>query len=120
MRMIILVALVGCASHAISGEAKPIEPTSMTRTVQVEITKAGFVPADFSVALGDVVTFVFTRKVEHTCVKHVIVSLASDRKLDRELPMEQPVAITLHFDRAGDVELSCPMRMYGAVIHVAG
>jgi plastocyanin domain-containing protein len=118
MRIWLSIALVGCATPAPWGVARVAEPAPQTRNLDIAVTSDGFVPADVSVARGDLVTFVFTRKVERTCVKHVIVSLDGEHQLDRELPVNQPVAVTLRFERSGELGFSCPMQMHGGTIHV--
>jgi len=86
--------------------------------VAIEVTREGFEPNRIVVRTGETVTFTITRRVEHTCVTSVVISLGPEERIERELPLDEPVAISLRFDARGELGLSCPMNMYGATIEV--
>ena len=91
-------------------------PTTDTRTIGVSVNARGFTPDSLEVETGSVTTLVFTRRVERTCVKRVVVGLDAEHSLERDLPIDQPVAITLRFDRAGQLTFSCAMGMrFGSI-----
>jgi hypothetical protein len=53
---------------------------------------------------GETVTIVFTRKVQRTCVKRVVVALDDQHNVERDLQVDHPVA---GFD---DVRETCRLR----------
>ena len=110
---LVLVAIAACAAPFSWGKAEVVEPGSSARVETIAVTMKGFVPGQVDVHRGEAVTLVFTRQVERTCVKRVILALDGERKIERDLPRGQPVAITLRFDRAGEIGFSCPMEMHG-------
>lgn len=120
MALLALVApLAACASHAPWGHAveAPADATPVRR-VDIAIGEHGFEPKLVDATAGENLELVFTRRVEHTCVTRVIVSLDGDRRLERDLPLDQPVAVRLTVDRPGELGFSCPMAMYGGTIRV--
>lgn len=113
-----LLVLGGCPSQTSWGHAieQPAAPSA--RRIDIAITQQGFEPKRIEVASGQNVTLVFTRQVEHTCAKKVIVLLDEHAEVARDLPMQQPVAIGLRFDRAGELGYTCGMKMLGGTIVV--
>ena len=63
-------------------------------------------------------TLVFTRTDTDSCFERVVLHVDGDRKIERELPSRQPVAITLRLDRAGEVGITCAKAMHGAALVV--
>ena len=82
------------------------------------VTREGFEPKRIVVRAGETVTFVITRRVARTCVKRVIIELDGKTRIERELPMGKPVAITFRFEAKGELGMYCPMRMYGVAIDI--
>lgn len=115
---LIAIALVGCAPRTPWGRATVAPASTATRVVPIEVTRDGFVPKRIVVRTGEAVTLTFTRRVERTCVTHVVLSLDAETRIERELPVGEPVAITLRFDAPGEIGMSCPMNMHGATIEV--
>jgi len=77
-------------------------------------------PDRVTVTAGEVVDLVFTRTVEHTCVTTVIVSLDARTRIERPLPVDVPITVTLRFapNQRGELGFSCPMSMIGGAIDV--
>lgn len=112
-----ILAASACVSSQPWGSA--IEaPATGARQLTITVTSDGFVPKQVDVQHGETVSFVFTREVEHTCAKQVIVELDAHREVRRDLPLHQPVAIALHFDRAGELGFTCGMKMLGGTVTV--
>ncbi len=118
--LVLACSLVGCASPAPWGRAVEVPPARAGRTIDIAITPRGFDPRHVVVAAGETVRLVFTRTVARTCVTRVIVRTAEDRAIERDLPHRVPVAITLRFDRTGELGFHCPMAMYGGTIEIRG
>lgn len=115
---LVAATFLGCASRTPWGRAALAPPAAATRVVAIEVTRHGFEPKRIVVQSGETVTFTFTRRVERTCVTSVVISLDAEERIERELLVDEAVAITLRFDAPGELGMSCPMDMYGATIEV--
>lgn len=118
MRAVLLVMMLGCVHRPPTGHATVRESSTPSRSVDISVTKHGFEPDTVDVHEGETVTLVFTRKVNHTCVKRVVVALDDHHDVQRDLAIDQPVPITLHFDRPGQLIYACSMAMVGGTIRV--
>ena len=118
MRAALTLVLLGCVHRPPTGHATAEPDSPQSRTIDIAVTKAGFEPDTIDVHQGETVRLVFTRKVNHTCVKRVVVSLDDEHDVQRDLAMNQPVPITLHFDHAGQLIYQCSMGMVGGTIRV--
>ncbi|CAN5917806.1 hypothetical protein BH11MYX2_BH11MYX2_04660 [soil metagenome] len=118
MRFLALLSLSACVQSSPAGRATEMPAMSSARPIEIAVTSRRFDPSSVDVTIGETATIVFTRKVQRTCVKRVVVALDDQHNLERDLPVDQPVALTLSFDRAGEVGFSCAMMMQGGVIHV--
>ena len=118
VRLGLALLVSACASPAPWGLAIEAPPAPNARAIPVTVTAHGFEPNRIEVASGETATLVFTRRVEHTCAKQVIVELDGKHDLTRDLPVDQPVAVTLRFDRPGELGFTCGMKMFGATIVV--
>jgi len=92
-----LLALAGCGGTRLApGE------------VAIEVTDEGFTPPTVVVAKGKPATLVFVRKVGETCAKSIVFPTTGGRY---DLPMNQPVRVTLPADRPDTVDYACGMNM---------
>ena len=93
------LALVGCqraASPPVAGE------------VRIDVTENGFEPAVVKVPARHPITLIMTRKTDQTCARTVeFTSL----KKSYELPLNQPVRITLPPAEEGTLSYQCDMHM---------
>lgn len=115
---LLVLSLASCATRTPWAHATVAPSAGATRVVAIDVTHRGFEPDRIAVRTGETVTLTITRRVEQTCITRVTVSLDADARLERELPLDEPVAITLRFDAPGELGLSCPMNMFGATIEV--
>ncbi len=83
------------------------------RTVEMTVTKEGFVPAEVKVKKGEPLKLVITRKVEKTCATEVVLD-----GVKKELPLEKPVEIQYTPKRTGQIKYACAMGMIGGVLVV--
>lgn len=114
---LVLCLVVGCTSHTRWADAvEAREPSA--RRITVTATRHGFVPNELHARAGETLTLEFTRTDTNTCVERVVVYLAEHRQLERDLPLNQPVAVTLRVPHAGEVGVSCAMKMFGATLRV--
>ncbi len=107
-----------CVTHAPWGMAREAPVDLAARRIDIEVTSRGFRPDRVRARPRETITLVFVRTVEPSCADRVIVSLDEERRLERDLPLEAPVEVTLVMERAGDLGFSCPMGMYGGTIEV--
>jgi thiol-disulfide isomerase/thioredoxin len=95
--------------------AKPVAP----KPVRVEITviDTGYTPERVTIPHGRPVVLVFTRKSEKTCAVDVHFKLPDGTKIDRRLPLGQPVEIPIQIDRAMEIPYACGMDMnHGTIV----
>jgi len=83
----------------------------------VAITDKGFEPDKLEVKKGQPVELVFTRKTDQTCIKEVILDTGS-AKIQKPLPLNQPVVIKTKFTKAGDLKYACNMNMFSGTVKV--
>jgi plastocyanin domain-containing protein len=85
--------------------------TAKVRTVQLTVTKDGFVPEHVTVKSGQRVKLVVTRKVERTCATDIVMK---DFGVNQALPIEKAVTVTITPMKPGEYKFSC------AHGHIAG
>jgi plastocyanin domain-containing protein len=79
------------------------------RRVDVTASAAGFAPKEVTVKQGEPTTLVFTRTTDETCATEVVFP---DLKLEKKLPLNQPVAVEVPVDTARTLAFQCGMGMY--------
>lgn len=79
------------------------------RIIDVAITADGFVPAEIPIPAGAPVRLRFTRQVEKTCATDVVFPAL---KIQKPLPLGQPVIVDLPATLTGRIGFSCGMNMY--------
>ncbi len=76
--------------------------------VTVEVTNEGFVPKEIPAKVGQPITLVVTRKTDLTCAKQIVFA---DMGIEKDLPLNEAVEVTLTPDRQGDLRFACDMDM---------
>lgn len=76
--------------------------------VTVEVTDEGFVPKEIPAKAGQPITLVVTRKTDMTCAKQIVFA---DLGVEKELPMNQAVEVTVTPKKSGDLRFACGMDM---------
>lgn len=100
------LALLGCGQDA--------EPPAGARRVAIEVGPDGYDPSEIEAHVGEPLTLVVTRTSDEGCGE-VLVIAAHD--VERELPLDEPVEITITPARPGRLRFSCGMDMYdGAIV----
>lgn len=122
---IVLLTLIACAckkdepSSVKPGElaktpevAKPAPTPAAaaqpSRTIALEVTDEGFVPAHVKLKVGEPVTIVVTRKTDETCARDILIEGTDIKKA---LPMGTPVSVDWTPPQAGKVKFGCAMDM---------
>ena len=76
--------------------------------VAVEVTQDGFVPNEIPAKVGRPITLVVTRKTDLTCAKQIVFA---DLGVTKDLPLDQPVEVTVTPKKSGDLGFACGMDM---------
>lgn len=76
--------------------------------VSVEVTQEGFVPKEIPAKAGQAITLVVTRKTDLTCAKQIVFA---DLGVQKDLPLNQAVEVTVTPTKAGDLRFACSMDM---------
>jgi len=100
-----------------AADAGGVKAKKGAEKLEVAITDKGFEPDKLEVKKGQAVEFVFTRKTDQTCIKEVILDTGS-AKIQKPLPLNQPVVIKTKFTKAGDLKYVCNMNMYTGTVKV--
>lgn len=106
-----------CGASTRWADAREVE-ASVGRRIDIEAGSHGFAPAELRARAGETVALVFTRTDASRCVERVFVQLDEHRRVERALPLRQPVRLTLRLPHAGEVGISCGMQMFGATLIV--
>ena len=88
------------------------------RQIDIAVTEVGFEPKKVTVKRGEDVTLAFTRKTDKTCAKEVIVYVNDKNKVEKQIPLNQVVPVTVMFSKSGELRYACGMNMLGGVIVV--
>jgi plastocyanin domain-containing protein len=107
---LLTLALLGAAAADPAAAA-----TKPTTTVEIAVTRDGFVPAEVKVPPGRPVKLVVTRKVERTCATEIVMK---DLGVDRPLPLNAPVTIALKPLKPGTYRYACGMDMIAGALKV--
>ncbi len=92
------------------------ENVSGPREVKIQVTERGFEPARIRVSREEPVALVVTRKTERTCATELVME---EYGIHAELPVGEPVRISLTPTRSGPVKFGCAMgKMIGGVLDV--
>lgn len=125
----ITLALAACKKEEAAPTPKPAEPAKPAevvkaapppaggvRTVTMEVTGDGFVPANLTLKANEPVKFVVTRKTDETCATDLLID-GTDIKV--ALPLDKPVEVAWTPTKAGKVKFGCAMdMMIGGVLLV--
>lgn len=125
----ITLALAACKKEEATPTPKPAEapkpaevvkvapaPAGGPRTITLEVTGDGFVPANITLKANEPVKFVVTRKTDETCATDLLID-GTDIKVP--LPLDKPVEVAWTPTKAGKVKFGCAMdMMIGGVLLV--
>lgn len=129
-------ALLAALALAACSESKPAQPTAAEATgtaaaaeaapkaaeigrpdangvVKVEATRDGFHPSRIEAKAGQPLKLVFTRTEVKTCMSEAVFP---DLGIRKDLPVNQPVEITVTPEAGKEIVFQCPMGMGKSVI----
>jgi len=102
-RVFPMVAIAGLLSISASLDARP-----GVQNRSVKITLQGFEPATLTVRRGIRTRITFLRTTDNTCAREVVFP---DFGIKRNLPLNQPVVITVTPNKKGEFRFTCGMNM---------
>lgn len=85
------------------------------RTIQLSVTQKGFEPARIRVKKGEPLHLVVTRKTDDTCATELVIQ---GENLNKDLPLNEPVAFDFTPKKAGKIGYACGMGMIRGVLLV--
>jgi plastocyanin domain-containing protein len=101
---------------AATTESAPAAAAKTAGPIALAVTDVGFEPSEVTVAKGQPVTLVITRKTDATCAKDIVIP---DHGIKKALPLNQPVEVTFTPDKSGELKYGCAMnQMIGGVLRV--
>jgi hypothetical protein len=86
------------------------------RTIEIAVTEKGFEPSHVTVAAGQPLKLVVTRRTDATCAKEIVIP---DAHLEARLPLGTPVTLTFTPKNAGTIRYACGMYMITGILEVA-
>lgn len=113
MASMVLIAVLGVTGASAEGDKK-----APAKRIEIAVNEAGFEPTKVTVKQNEEVTLAFTRKTDKTCAKAVVVYVNEKDKVEKQLPLDQVVPVTVTFSKSGELRYECGMGMYGGVIVV--
>ena len=105
-------------AEAPAKKAAPVQAVvkNGVQTLAVEVTDAGFVPADVQVKAGQPVRLVVTRKTPKGCANELVLE---DLGIHQALPLDTPVTVEFTPTETGTLKYACAMGHMGGRIIVA-
>jgi hypothetical protein len=88
--------------------AAPPAPTAFASRVDMEVTRAGFVPSRIPAKAGKPLTLAITRKTDETCARQIRFV---GQEGETELPLNKTVEVTYTPKASGEVKFGCAMGM---------
>jgi RND family efflux transporter MFP subunit len=93
--------------------AQPASPA--TQSTRITVSDTGFEPSRVSGRAGAALRLTFVRTSDATCATELVIPAL---KIERNLPLNQPVDIELTPQKSGDIEFMCGMNMFTGTIVV--
>lgn len=83
---------------------------------EIIVDQGVYAPAHIKARLGEPIVLRFIRRTANPCAKVVVFA---DLAVSAELPLGEPVELTLTPQRAGEYPFTCEMGMYRGVLIVS-
>lgn len=106
-RAILLLAVLGFSGLTVAQGKEHI--------IDIQVTEKGFEPASVDVKSGTAVTLKVTRKTNSTCATQIKIQ---NKNITKDLPLNQPVTVSLGKLEKGEVRFACGMDMVTGQIGV--
>jgi plastocyanin domain-containing protein len=103
------------AAGAAGQSARGGDADAKVQTAKVVVTELGFEPEKITLRAGTPARITFLRTTEKTCGTEV---LFPSLKIERPLPLNEPVTIEFTPTKAGDIAFACGMEMLRGTVVV--
>jgi plastocyanin domain-containing protein len=119
MRTVLLVAsIAGCkrapVSHSDHHASNDEVTVAAGATVTIRVDASGYHPARIRAAPNSEITLSFLRTTDECCGQQLKIPSIG---IQRDLPLQQPVAIQVRVPASGQIGFTCGMDMYrGAIV----
>ena len=107
-RLLLGAAMVAGAALLLASCGSGGQSAGGPREIKIEVTDAGFVPAQVVIPKNEAVTLVVTRKTEATCATEMIFEAGGAK---HDLPYNQTVRIDLPAGQPDTLRYACAMNM---------
>lgn len=116
-RLIVSAAMLLAAACNDSSKPAGAGAVAHGEPVRVAVTASdeGYTPSTITVKAGQPVTLVFTRTTTSSCLEKVLIPT---QKVDKDLPVNEPVEITFTPASPGTIEFTCGMEMFRGEVKV--
>ena len=101
--------VVPVAGHQAASAAVPGAAQSGAGVVEILVADGVYTPAEIAVPVGRDTVLRFLRRDRSPCAEMVLIDGLG---LSAQLPIDAPVDIRVHPEKAGRYEFTCQMRMY--------
>ena len=88
---------------------------SGVRTVEMQVTEDGFVPAKIKALKGEKLRLVITRKTDRTCAKEIVIP---DQGVNTPLPLDKAVTVEVTPKKSGEIKYACGMGHITGVVFI--
>jgi plastocyanin domain-containing protein len=102
---VVIAVILGATAFALPLAAKP---KLRVQKFTVKITERGFEPVSLTLRRGVQARITFLRTTDQTCAKEIVLR---DFGVKRDLPLNQPVVVTLTPNKKGEFDFTCGMNM---------
>jgi plastocyanin domain-containing protein len=85
------------------------------RTVEMQVTEDGYVPAKIKANKGEKLRLLITRKTDLTCAKEIVIKEAG---ISTPLPLGKTVTVEVTPKKSGELKYACGMDMISGIIFV--
>jgi len=104
-----------CESKSTAAPAASETAAQSAKVIDVKVDGSGFSPSSISVKAHDKATLRFTRTSDETCAKKVVFP---DLKVEKDLPLNQAVDVTIPTESARTLAFQCGMGMFKSKVVV--
>lgn len=104
--------VAGCEEEAAeesAAAAESAEGATQAKRVEVDVHGTGYDPDSIQATAGQPLTLVFTRSTEEGCGDVLAIP---DYDVEKDLPLNQPVEVTITPEDSGEIAFTCGMNMY--------
>ena len=107
-----------CAQHTAAPASQAIAEGTVkngVRTVEMQVTEDGYVPAKIKANKGEKLRLVVTRTTDRTCAREIVINEAG---INTPLPLDKAVIVEVTPKKSGELKYACGMDMISGVILV--